>query len=165
MNVLQYLPENQGSLLTLITNLTRWHYLCQFIIQSPDGATCINYKIGHQVASISFCFKFGHQVAPLALPHRLGLPYQQQELSWYPQQPESHQLSFNNPSQWVSNRHQIQRSDPRYTWYNWQTYTWYTWVIFCEIKLIEWMKTMKKMIRRTLHISDVAEIQKSSKPD
>lgn len=26
-------------------------------------------------------------------------------------------------------------------------------------------ESMKKMIRRTLHISDVAEIQKSSKPD
>ena len=45
--------------------------------------------------------KFGqncHQVAPLAFPNCLGLPYwyDQLELGWHLQQPETHQLSQQN---------------------------------------------------------------------
>ena len=73
--------------LASVPNLaTRWLHLHLFQIWSPDGATYI-------------CSKFGHQMAPLeslALPHCLGLPYwhYQLVLSWYLHQPESHQLNL-----------------------------------------------------------------------
>ena len=63
-----------------------WHY--QFVlalvqIWSSASATCIASKVGHQIAL-------------LVLIHCLGLPYwhYQLVLSWYPHQPESHQLSL-----------------------------------------------------------------------
>ena len=41
--------------LTLVPNLaTKWHHLHKLQIWPPDGATCI-------------CYKFGHQMAPLTL--------------------------------------------------------------------------------------------------
>ena len=50
---------------------------------SSGGAICIVFKVGHQVAS-------------LALPHCFGLSYWHYQfvLTWYPHQPESHQLSL-----------------------------------------------------------------------
>ena len=57
----------------------------QLQIGPPSGTTCIDSKFGHKVAPLA-----------LALPHCLGLPYwhYQLVLSWYPHQPESHQLSL-----------------------------------------------------------------------
>ena len=71
---------------------TRWRHLHQLQILPPDGATCISYKVGHQMAPLAFvtklaarwhflhCFQisppngttgfscnFGHLMAPLAL--------------------------------------------------------------------------------------------------
>ena len=69
----------------LVANLaTRWHW---FKIWSSAGATCIASEVGHQIALF-------------ALLHCLGLPYwhYQLVLSWYPRQPESHQLSLTEVS-------------------------------------------------------------------
>ena len=61
-----------------------WHNLNWFKSWSSGCTTCIVCKVGHQVVS-------------LALPHCLGIPYWYYQLvsSWYPHQPESHQLSLN----------------------------------------------------------------------
>ena len=64
-------------------------------------------KFGHQVTSLALIgFKFGNQVVSLALPHCRGMSYwhYQLVLGWYLHQPESHQLSFKNLSQFVSLR-------------------------------------------------------------
>ena len=82
--------------LTLVANLaTRWGHLHWLRIWPPDGTTCIDSKVGHQVTS--------H-----ALPHCLGLPYwhYQLVLSLYLHQLESHQLSLHN---WLS---EFQRTRP-----------------------------------------------------
>ena len=56
----------------------------------------------------------------IALPHCLGLSYwlYQLVLSWYLHQPESHQLSFNNLSQFVRDT-RTHTSDPGDTWVRW----------------------------------------------
>ena len=118
------LEPMQMAPLSSITNwATRWRYL-QF--WPLIGA---KWKLGHQVTPLVFvqnlvirwchlhwfqswpsggttcrCYNFSHQVAS----HCLGMPYWQYQLvlSWYPHQPESHQLSLNkvldSVSEWVS---------------------------------------------------------------
>ena len=80
---------------------TRCHHLYWFQIWPlddylqiwpPDGTTCITNK-------------FAHQTKSHALPDCLGLPYwhYQLVLTWYLHQPESHQLSLQQPlglSEW-----------------------------------------------------------------
>ena len=60
--------------------------LHQLTISSPSGTTCIGSKVGHQVESLS-------------LPHCPGMLYWLNQLvsSWYLYQPESHQLSLQQP--------------------------------------------------------------------
>ena len=39
---------------TLVANLaTRWRHLHKLQIWPPDGATCISYKFGHQMAPLA----------------------------------------------------------------------------------------------------------------
>ena len=133
-----YLNCHQMAPHALVQNLvTRWHHLHQFQIWSPDGATCIDSKHLHfffQIwppnSSACISFKFCHQMALLwleiwppgwldeshALPHCLGLPnrHYQLVLAWYLHQPESHQLSLQQPL-WLTHNW-THRSDPRDTW-------------------------------------------------
>ena len=105
----------QMELLALIAKLaTRRHHLHQLKIGSPSGTTCIGSKFGHQLASFALLPKL--TVSP-ALLHCLGLPYwhYQLVLSWYPHQPESHQLSLHKVSYSVTDI-RTQRLDPRFTW-------------------------------------------------
>merc|ERR1711894_543884 len=70
--------------LVIVANLaTRWCHLHCLQIWPPDGTTCIDSKVGHQVTSHT-------------LPHCHGLPYwhYQLVLSLYLHQLESHQLSL-----------------------------------------------------------------------
>ena len=73
---------HQMELFALIAKLaTRRHHLHQSQIGSPSGTTCIGSKFGHQVASLH---------CHIALNCPIGI------ISWYPHQPESHQLSITN---------------------------------------------------------------------
>ena len=68
--------------LTLVANLaTRWRHLHWLRIWPPDGTTCIDSKVGHQVASLTLVntrwphlhsCKFDHQMALLALVAKLA---------------------------------------------------------------------------------------------
>ena len=85
-----------------LNNLSDWNQseiiLASEIIQVSDSIPWVLCASGNLSFSIFTCISsnFGHQVAPLALPHCQGLPYQHHQLvlSWYPHQPESHQLSL-----------------------------------------------------------------------
>ena len=85
------------------------------VTKSPDSATCISCKFGHQLVPLSLVTNFATRWHYLhwskiwppgwldeshALPHCLGLSYwhYQLVLAWYLHQPETHQLSFTNLS-------------------------------------------------------------------
>ena len=104
---------HQMAPLALVTNLaTRWRHLHWLQIWPPDGTTCISCKFGHQMAQLAsvqnlviswrylHCFQSCPPDCGTALLHCLGLPYwhYQLVLSWYPRQPESHQLSLQKVS-------------------------------------------------------------------
>ena len=118
--VQEHLILYQMASFAIVENLaTRWRHLHLFQIWPPDGATGIDCKFGHQMAPLALvtnlatrwhwfkiwssagatCIasKVGYQISLLAFLHCLGLPYWHYQLvfSWYPHQPESHQLSLN----------------------------------------------------------------------
>ena len=122
--------------LALVLNLTtRELHLNWFQIWPPDGANCTGYKFYHQIAPLALLAN----LAPVtlfvnfatrwhflhwfeiwqpgwldeshALPHCLGLPFwhYQLVLTWYLHQSESHQLSFKNVSNVLT---QLERTGP-----------------------------------------------------
>ena len=49
---------------TLITNLaTRWRYLHQTQTWPPEGTTCINWKLGHQVTPLELVLKLDSKLS------------------------------------------------------------------------------------------------------
>ena len=104
LSYLHKFGHKEAPLASVANWVPKWHNLCWFKICSSASATCIASNVGHQIAL-------------LALLHCLGLPYwhYQLVLSWYPHQPESHQLSLQKLSHSVTDI-RTQRSDPRFTW-------------------------------------------------
>ena len=81
--------DHQMAPLALVANLaTRWRHLHWLQIWPPDGATCISWL--HQLFALlpMLATRLHHCIATLPYWHY------QLVLSWYPHQPESHQLSL-----------------------------------------------------------------------
>ena len=112
--------DHQRAPFELVPNLTtRWRQLHWLQILPPDSPTCITCQFSHQLALLTLFVNFATRWHYLhwfeiwqpgwldeshALPHCLGLPFwhYQLVLTWYLHQLESHQLSFKNVSEWVS---------------------------------------------------------------
>ena len=102
-----------GNLSTrIVWNWFQWNFMNWLQTWPPDGATCIDYQFCHRMHQLYIDSKFDHQMASLALltnlqtrllspvlPDCLGLPYwhTQLVLTWHLHQPESHQLSLQQP--------------------------------------------------------------------
>ena len=108
--------SNNKAPLASVANLpTRWRHLHKLKIWPSDGVTCISCNFGHQMAPLALvanlptrwrylhCFQSWPPDCITCIATLLYWHYQL-ALSWYPHQPESHQLSLQNLSYSLTKR-------------------------------------------------------------